>query len=212
MEPMIYKPSIYKGEGIYNIGGGGGGGDFDESQVIGNVTYKVKKIGNQIWTLQNLLLKNINIPIGVAGVPSTPACWYYGDNQYIDEQYGLLYNGYAVDYINANKATLINGWHIPTQAEWDELFTYVGGRSVAAEKLKSVNNWSFPRGLDTEGFCALPAGRRNDDGSYGGFGDDARFWAADSSSTNIMQGYWPYVQVNTRPKSYGHSIRLVKDP
>ena len=26
MEPTIYKPSIYKGAGIYNIGGGGGGG------------------------------------------------------------------------------------------------------------------------------------------------------------------------------------------
>lgn len=26
MEPTIYKPSIYKGEGVYKLGGGGGGG------------------------------------------------------------------------------------------------------------------------------------------------------------------------------------------
>lgn len=34
MEPTIYKPSIYKGAGIYNIGGGGGGENPDGSKKV----------------------------------------------------------------------------------------------------------------------------------------------------------------------------------
>jgi hypothetical protein len=62
------------------------------------------------------------------------------------------------------------GWHIPTKAEWDALFTYVGGPTVAAKHLKAMEGWdscgptiagnenNLYSCEDTHGFAALPGG------------------------------------------------------
>ena len=56
MEPTIYKPSIYKGAGIYKAGGAGGGGEswrdwYDELERLG---YKSTNKDEEIksWTAQ----------------------------------------------------------------------------------------------------------------------------------------------------------------
>lgn len=52
MEPKIYKPSIYKGAGIYKTVGGGGGGDFVLLKgTSGNYN-------NTTWPLNRTLLPN----------------------------------------------------------------------------------------------------------------------------------------------------------
>ena len=46
MEPTIYKPSIYKGAGIYNTGanGGGGGGDnYKKMWYVGGTYWRFDK-------------------------------------------------------------------------------------------------------------------------------------------------------------------------
>lgn len=57
-------------------------------------------------------------------------------------QHGALYNWYAVNTGNLFPI----GWHIPSDAEWTSMETYLGGNSVAGGKLKEIgtNHWIIP--------------------------------------------------------------------
>ncbi len=65
---------------------------------------------------------------------------------------------------NPHRGICPQGWHIPSEADWDALMTAVGGISTAGTKLKSTTGWSDcgPSGSgssylceDTYGFSAL---------------------------------------------------------
>jgi len=60
-------------------------------------------------------------------------------------------------YVAASKGICPNGWHIPTQAEWNLLNIY------PVQQLKSTQYWLVPpvAGTDDFGFDARPAGRYN---------------------------------------------------
>ena len=238
MEPTIYKPGAYKTPGIYNGAGGiykgrgvynegEGGEDFVE---IGGRRYPVVKIGNQLWIAKNLDYKfdynGSTLPIGDSGVPSTPAAWYYNndENLYgIDGTYkcGLLYNWYAANYLDNNKNTLLpNGWRVPSQNDFDDLSNAVGGASIAGTKLKALDNSvtiSFPSGFNGTndyGFNALPAGDRLNT-SFDDFGTYCNFWSGYDYSETRGYNYYitsaPNLQEGYAIKEYAISIRLVKD-
>lgn len=204
------------------------GGSHQNEVEIGGRWYPYVQIGNQIWMAENLDYKfDVNgstLPIGSAGTPTTPAAWYYDNNEAsygIDGTYkcGLLYNWYAAKYLNDNRDTLLpSGWHVPTSSEFDTLATNVGGASTAGTKLKALNNsvtsnWpSGWNGTDDYGFNALPAGY------YYGI-----FYSVNSTSylwtTEQVSSYAYFRQLNAGPsvsssydsKDYGYSIRLVKN-
>jgi uncharacterized protein (TIGR02145 family) len=69
------------------------------------------------------------------------------------------------------------GWHIPSNKEWEELLSNVAGKPDGSE-FRSKSDWQNP-GKDTFGFLALPAGYRFDNGSFCHFGRRARFWSKD---------------------------------
>jgi uncharacterized protein (TIGR02145 family) len=138
-----------------------------EQDIDGNV-YKTVTIGNQLWMAENL--KTINCNDGTAiplvaddstwGALTTPAyCWFNNDSSY-KKVYGALYNWYTV---KTGKICPI-GWHVPTDADWTTLTTYLGGESVAGGKLKEARrkHWLHPNtGATNEtGFTALPCGKR----------------------------------------------------
>lgn len=54
------------------------------------------------------------------------------------------------------------GWHVPTQVEWEVLIETVGGFDIAEKMLKSNSGWKFDStsnaGTDDYGFSAIPAG------------------------------------------------------
>jgi uncharacterized protein (TIGR02145 family) len=109
------------------------------------------------------------------------------------------------------------GWHLPTQTEWNTLFTAVGGSSTAGKMLKSTSGWySSGNGTNAYSFSALPAGRRHDDGSYYREGDVAFFWS--STEAGSYYAYYMYLgygndiaRLNYNGKYYGFSVRCVKD-
>lgn len=133
----------------------------------GNV-YKTVTIGTQTWMAENLRTTKYNdgtaIPniIGIASWLNTKTGAYSNCNNTtsIDSiaTYGRLYNWYAV---NTGKLAP-KGWHVPTNAEWSQLITYLGGVSLAGAKLKetSTSHWASPNtGATNEtGFTALPGG------------------------------------------------------
>jgi uncharacterized protein (TIGR02145 family) len=112
------------------------------------------KIGTQVWMAKNLnvfYFKNGDaIPIvktaeewKKAGENKQPACCYYENNAENGKTYGLLYNWYAV---NDARGLAPAGYHIPTEAEWTTLTTYLGGEKVAGTKMKSISGWKSYKG------------------------------------------------------------------
>jgi uncharacterized protein (TIGR02145 family) len=71
------------------------------------------------------------------------------------------------------------GWHLPTKAEFETLFTAVGGSSTAGKMLKSTSGWnSGGNGTDNYSFSALPAGDRYDNEGYDFEGSSAFIWSS----------------------------------
>ncbi len=74
---------------------------------------------------------------------STGAYAVYDNNDSNANTYGYLYSWYAV---NDSRNIAPEGWHIPTDEEWQTLVEYLGGSSVAGGKLKEegTDHWQSP--------------------------------------------------------------------
>ena len=104
--------------------------DSTVKDADGNV-YTTVKIGNQVWTVENLRTTKYNdgsaIPLVTDSAAwvnlTTPGYCYYNNTTNADsiKKYGALYNWYAVD----TKKLAPAGWHVPTDAEWDTLQNYL---------------------------------------------------------------------------------------
>lgn len=188
--------------------------------VIGGRTYPTVQIGSQVWLAENLDLKAAGIDINPAGVPATPAAWYYdrdeatyGEN---GNKYGLLYNWYAAKLLEDNKATLFPGWHVPTLADFETLTTSCGGGSVAGGKLKSTNGWkNNGNGTDEFGFAAYPAGYYDSNTpKFRAVGGEMRFVNIDINdrhTTRVINYYSSNLWNGGEIPTVGNSLRLVKD-
>ncbi|ARM30360.1 fibrobacter succinogenes major paralogous domain-containing protein [Prosthecochloris sp. HL-130-GSB] len=142
--------------------------------------------------------------------------WCHYDNKSGNgNSMGKLYNWYAVE---DPRGLAPEGWHVPSDREWETLALQLGGRLVAGGALKSLDGWSRPNaGADNSSrFAALPAGSRNCLGGFFGKGRYAYFWTSSSagrfdawnrelSSTNSEIRR---VKIN---KSLGFSVRCLKD-
>ena len=166
-------------------------------------TYKTVKIGEQIWFAENCAYLPQVMKVGEH--PEGTPCYYvygYDGNDVVaakaTESYktrGVLYNWWAaggsMDSKNSDIPSGIQGpcpkgWHVPSEAEWQILYTYVRDRIPEEESAiywdgSTVYNISghlrskdwpiqtdpdFPQlakgGMDTYGFCVQVAGQYHD--------------------------------------------------
>ena len=134
------------------------------TDIDGNV-YNTVKIGNQVWMLEDLKVIHYrngdpihNIERSVNLSKLTSGEWCFSENKL---KQGNLYNWFAV---TDSRGIAPDGWHIPTYTEWTNLVTYLGGESVAGNKLREtgVIHWESPNAGATNesGFTALPGGAR----------------------------------------------------
>jgi len=191
--------------------------------VEGNI-YKTVKIGNKIWMAENLksakYTDGTQIPLVTEKskwiVLSTPAyCWYNNDTTY-KNIFGALYNGYAV---NTDKLCP-DGWHVSTDEEWTAMVEILGGKDVAAAKLKEsgITHWSGPDSGATNqsGFSALPGGTRYVNGIFFTSKEIGYWWTYTGS--NELNGWYrsmyysnSIVDRNYHDSTNGFSVRCVKD-
>ena len=200
------------------------------SDVEGN-TYKTVTIGNQIWMAENLKTTKYNdgttIPLVTDSTVwkklSTPGyCWYNNDATANKNIYGALYNWYT---LNTGKLCP-TGWHVPSDAEWTILTTYLGGETVAGGKLKETgtSHWLSPNtgATNESGFAAVPGGYRYFGGTFydlGGFGywwSTTESFSMEYSFTTIayyLQMYYDYSGVSRSyfEKQRGFSVRCLRD-
>ena len=163
-------------------------------------TYKTVTIGSQTWMAENL-----NYGYKVNGTS-----YETYTNPYCDKC-GRYYTWAAA------KTACPSGWHLPTKAEYETLFTTVGGSPTVGNALKSATGWdSDGNGEDTFGFSALPAGKRD---SYGDFDRElkhAHFWS--STEYENFGAYHMYLSyciddayLLWSNKSEVYSVRCLKD-
>ena len=190
--------------------------------------YKSVKIGNQVWMAENL---NYDYNEGTA------KSYCYNDEQESCAKYGRLYTwaaamdsagvfgdggkgcGYDVTCSAKEPVRGIcpEGWHLPSDAEWETLFTAVGGEDVAGTKLKSKSGWyNNGNGTDEYGFSVLPAGNRFDVGNYYNADYYAFFWSrTEHSSVDAYNWDFFYVDTYVRSQYYskeiGFSVRCLRD-
>jgi uncharacterized protein (TIGR02145 family) len=197
----------------------------------GNV-YQAVKIGDQIWTNENL--KSTKYADGTVIKGVYPA----GGDEANVPVFGRWYDWYAVmhgaESSDANPSMVQgvcpDGYHVPSDSEWVELEVFLGMpmeeavtegyRGNVAGQLKAPMFWSpAPEICDNStGFTALPAGFRELDGKPNFIG---YFWggfyiateSADTSKvatrmfTGDFNGIWRY----SDSKKYALSVRCVKD-
>ncbi|MCX6273489.1 MAG: hypothetical protein NTU44_20150, partial [Bacteroidetes bacterium] len=138
--------------------------------------------------------------------------------------YGGLYQWpEMMQYITtpSSKGICANGWHLPSNEEWDNLACYLGGLSIAGGKMKQVGNtyWSSPNisATNESGFTGLGAGWCWPiSGYFSGWHYDGIFWS--SSEFFSSNGYNVYLISNSSEfpfsnyhKEIGYSVRCLKD-
>ena len=127
--------------------------------------------------------------------------------------YGRLYNWHAV---HDPRGLCPSGWQVPTDAEWTLLSDGLGGHLVAANALKSGQEWfQTGGGSAPNGFEALPGGQRMNAGNFQGAGTEAFFWTL--TELNSVQVWfrsmvWNATEVvrNSAEKNVGMSVRCIK--
>jgi len=158
---------------------------YTVSDEEGNI-YKVTFLSGYCWT-ENL--KTRIYPNTTDSVPFAKPYTCAGCPAQLDTIFGLLYTWYSAVNVETGHAPSLpmpvqgicpNGWHLPSQAEWDLLTQY------SAASLKSTKYWITPLGPGTDdyGFDARPAGWYN--GNTSRFEDlygFAGWWASDASAT-----------------------------
>ena len=195
-------------------------------------TYKTVKIGNQVWMAENLNYRYLGPTLAL---DSSSFC--YKDDPAYCETYGRLYlwsaamdsagiikgneaNGCG-DYLECTPSGTVRGvcprgWHLPSRAEWEVLFTTVGGSDVAGKMLISETGWepwAWIGNIDV-GFSALPAGIRGDSGKYSD--GNAFFWSSTDADGYGAYGVWLFygednAYLSAPEKFWGLSVRCVKD-
>ena len=183
--------------------------DLTVTDIDGNV-YQTIIIGEQEWMMENLKVTHYRdgtaIPTGHSNSDwsnlSTGAYAVYNDDESNADTYGYLYNWYAVD---DSRNIAPEGWHVPTDDEWQILVDYLGGSSVAGGKMKETGteHWNSPNtgATNESGFTALPGGYRGS-GYYGGMGNyGGYFW----SSTGYDSGYAWYRELSYDSSEVGRS-------
>jgi uncharacterized protein (TIGR02145 family) len=188
--------------------------------------YQVIKIGSQWWMAENLKVTHYRNGDPIPEVTDSSA-WSdlysgaycnYDNHEGNASVYGRLYNWLAV---NDSRNIAPEGWHVPSDAEWQTLVNYLGGNTVAGGKMKETGtvHWNSPNtgATNESGFTALPGGGRAS-GLFGsdfdGMGEIAAFWSSTSySSNNAWARFLEYehAEVNRAfaVKRYGLSVRCV---
>lgn len=201
------------------------------TDVDGNV-YQTVTIGGQVWMAENLRTTKYNDSTAIPNIilasdwqkNTLGAYCLYGNVSANKDKYGVLYNfGAAI-----SKKLCPKGWHVPTDADWAALNTFLGGESIAGGKLKEMGttHWTAPNTSadNNTAFTALPGGYRASSGEFEGINNFSIYWSTaynvgDTERATASSTVWIWIiSSNTSSfykdayhQNYGFSVRCIKD-
>jgi uncharacterized protein (TIGR02145 family) len=188
--------------------------------------YETVQIGNQCWMKENLKwLPDVNtLENNSSNSPRYYVYGYYGTSvssaksHFTYKEYGVLYNWPA-----AHQACP-DGWHLPSEHEWQILIDYLGGDYVAGGKMKSSELWYPPNtgATDESGFSGLPGGTivswTNQAGgpAFVNYGTRGYWWSSTISSSTTsfalqLKTDNPNAFIHNFSKKEGLSLRCIKN-
>jgi uncharacterized protein (TIGR02145 family) len=172
---------------------------------------KTVTIGKQVWMLENLNVATFKNGVAIPEVQSAEswknsgrydqaAAWCYYDNDPKNgEKYGKLYNWYAV--VDKN-GLCPQGWHVPSDTEWESLLDFIKENPNKKEDNLSV-------------FTSLLAGIRYNYGNFDLFGVEGNFWS--STYNNVLNHLSSFSRLNfgvangDSTDGNGLSVRCLRD-
>jgi uncharacterized protein (TIGR02145 family) len=190
------------------------------------------QIGTQKWNLKNLDVTTYRdgTPIPYAANSSQWSSYSSSGigcyasvnfNSANDAEYGLLYNGYAIQNV-ANLAP--EGWHIPTYEEINTLTAYLGGYSTAGGTMKETGttHWNSPNtgATNSSGFTSVGAGYINTSNNYvdfkatnrlaiyGDLGLSVYYYMTRAGFSSL---YLSWTNVTSGALEEGYSVRLIRN-
>lgn len=143
----------------------------------------------------------------------------YKDYELNDENYGRLYTYYAL------QEACPKGWHIPSEAEWEELAKFVKehknargiGTCLKADRSCWKCDEDTPLSTNQFGFSAWPAGYKDSLTFYHNQSEGAYFWSCTEDEDINKCEVW-YLRYNSEnldscfeSKFFAASIRCIKD-
>jgi uncharacterized protein (TIGR02145 family) len=168
--------------------------------------YKTVKIGTQTWMAENLN-------------------YQFENSTCVDcKKYGMLYEGK-----NDSRKVCPQGWHLPSDEEWNVLYEFAGGRENASKKLRAKTGWnnvisrrgeviSKGNGTDDYGFAAMPGGYCGIACGIecGNSGDAGYWWSATNGERGdarfqIMISSADSVANSATLECVGYSVRCVQN-
>jgi uncharacterized protein (TIGR02145 family) len=183
------------------------------------------EIGEQVWMRENLDVSTFkngdHIPEAQTSVmweeytAQRKPAWCYYEMDSANAKLGKLYNWFA---ITDERGIAPDGWHVPSDEEWQTLIDYLGGDSIAGGKMKDHDKfWESPNtgATNESGFSALPGGYRYHNGFfYKGY---TAFFFSSTEHSTLTAWIRLLNYDNTKVYRYfgnkwdGHSVRLIKD-
>ena len=211
-----------------------------------NQIYKTVTIGQQIWMAENLNYA-YTAPTKDNGLDSSSFC--LNDDPANCTRYGRLYlwsaamdSAGVIDGNTANgcgdgakcsssgivRGVCPQGWHLPSEAEWEKLIVVVDGsiaeydmENMAGIKFRSVSGWNdyngkSGNGTDAYSFSALPVGYMMGNGKFSDVGNVMGFWSSvdyESGRAFITFLHYgeDYASMYPHYKQCAFSVRCLKD-
>jgi len=174
--------------------------------------YNTVDLGGLCWMAENL---NYGTMINASGNQTDNGIvekYCYTNNESLcDNTYGALYQWREMMQYSTTEGVqgvCPDGWHLPTETEWNALVNYIGGSANAGFELSEVGG---------SGFEALMAGQTNLFAyPFIDVGQRAYFWTSTQANSSyarnlylIFNDYQSYS--SQQDKYYGHSARCVND-
>ena len=201
-------------------------------------TYNTVKIGSQCWMKENL-----NIGTMATSLQTSASHSDCGSNLTVEKYcfnndpancaiYGGLYDwDEMMEYKPSNlKGICPVGWHIPSDADWCILTSYLdtavicnqtgwSGTDIAGLlKEPGLTHWVSPNTAATNqsGFAALGTGYRTAYGYFGYFQRYNHFWCSTETTATTakyrsLSYNSPEIGRNSSMKTFGYSVRCVKN-
>ncbi len=196
-----------------------------DSFIYGGKTYHAVQIGNQCWMTENL-----NIGSTVHGYlnqhdNNTLELYAYNNQDSNLTNYGGLYQwSELVGYTTGSNSSpsgiqgiAPNGWHIPSDAEWQELELFIGMTNTEVNSIGWRGMYSAclkPSG--STGFSVQYGGYRIVGGNFSGIDFNGYYWT--STQANASDAWYRIIDVNSALIKrdvegiyHGMSVRCVKD-
>ena len=186
--------------------------------------YTTVLINEQCWMAENLAYLPSVTDLATPASNTDPFYYVNGyDGTNVDDAkatanyqtYGALYNWPAA------VAACATGWHLPNDAEWTTLTTFLGGADFAGTAMKEAGfaHWiedpEGSPGTNSSGFTGLPGSYRSPWGTFQELGREGFFWSSTEESptsarTRLLYNQYSMVGNNADTKAFGFSVRCVR--